>query len=641
MTAGQSEESIWNQRLAARGIDPKALLHASPWDTARRVYAQDDLIHKVTLKGEFSRKTERMANSAEEFAMLSRLAGLRGFPEPISYISDEWMDCLTLRRIRGQTLEQSRLGWLTFLQALAAAMLLVLRQAWRGISHNDISIDNILSGVDGRVWLLDYDQACRANFPSALLRDFFGITVGNVTVRGSLLFTFRQYVRKRRVTLPGLNLVATSHDLVRRFVLVTRGNRLLGNVYSRLYSIAFGLAVRWLSTDRRVVALLLRSGGEPGGWRPGLSDFDFTVLITDMDTTVRLAFLDTFWKRYTRIRRLIPMVTEVDVLCQSEFVAAHRLSRGPMMSDKTFVRAGGSDDIEIADFLTHANAVMDETDRFRDALIRYEYFTCPHVLNRRTALADHRLKHHLQKLQQLCAPGQSRVSDFAGIFQLMVKFCKSYTPHGGDSLQVHPQENHLNSMTKKTICTSGLSDGMRFVCWEPWGGGDTCSIALVVPDDVSPERLEHARILARQMPDEIDGDIQLLNDPMHFGYGPYTVLLLSESMWRCRLALFPLESAAILPPHTPPSRSSLYRYAALQYGVWLSSRNDWVKEQDWRKRFCALICRAQQLAGAIRTGILQTRDDHVHQCNDCSRWEIYERSSEVLGSLGKELRLHR
>jgi hypothetical protein len=639
MLADQSQEGVWNRRLTDLGIAPENLLAANSFDPSRRVYAQNGLIHKVCLRQQRSRETAKLNSSEGEFAILSRFVGLGGFPEPVSHTSDGWVECLTLRHIPGQTLEQTQIGYFGLVRTLWRAGLLVLRQAARGISHSDISADNILIGPDGRIWLLDYDQAAKTGFFAALLRDVLGIRVGGAALHGSLLFTVRQYHRKRRRAVARRSPTARIHDVARRFVLATRTYPWLGGLYSRLYQGAFALAVRWLAADRDIEALLLRTGRVPRDWKPGLSDFDFTVLMREMDTTTRLAFLGRFWKRYPRIRRLVPMVTEVDVLSSREFSAAGQRAVGPMTSAKQYIVVAGN----YTGGRSLANRGVGETDRFRDALLRYEYFTWP--LAARGELDSPQARHCLEKLQLLCAPGTAEVTSFANTFQLLAKHFQSCPAVGGERLQPGTLAGMRQHISKVPVRGQDLPDGMRTVVWEPCGHTGRLSLALLVRDDLGLDGVEQARLLAGRIQACLTGagQMPLENDPLQFGYGSPVVLLVSESMWRGRGDLFPLDAAAVAmngnwwpagSSTTPfPSRNALAAYAALQYGVWLSSRNDWVKEEDWRDRFHGLIQRAELLTNTLRAGVLDAPSTVPLQTLE----EAYELSTIALEALAAEL----
>lgn len=197
-------EHIWRQylavisRLSKVSIEPGDLLEQSPYDPFRRVYAANGSVQKIVLLSHSNPTDVRAQNLAGEFAVLRKLDGVQGVPVPVNYFSSAGVEMLRLKRVEGKPLNQIQAGWGRMALVWAQASWIILRVAWRGISHNDISEENLLVSEDRQVTLIDFDQATRARFPAAILRGFLGISVGPGAMRSCLRWTFGQYRRRRK-----------------------------------------------------------------------------------------------------------------------------------------------------------------------------------------------------------------------------------------------------------------------------------------------------------------------------------------------------------------------------------------------------------------------------------------------------------
>lgn len=79
---------------------------------------------------------------------------------------------------------------------------------------------------------------------------------------------------------------------------------------------------RTFSRDREVAAVYVRHTMASGNWIPGSSDIDLSVILrADLEPEAEFAFLQAFWKRFARLKRIWPMLGEVDLLTERELPA--------------------------------------------------------------------------------------------------------------------------------------------------------------------------------------------------------------------------------------------------------------------------------------------------------------------------------
>ena len=79
------------------------------------------------------------------------------------------------RRLDGRPLSQLDLGWGRLLWLTLRLALLVVRLAWRGVSHDDLRPENILVDPAGRLQLIDFDQASSGPPLVCLARSLLGL----------------------------------------------------------------------------------------------------------------------------------------------------------------------------------------------------------------------------------------------------------------------------------------------------------------------------------------------------------------------------------------------------------------------------------------------------------------------------------
>ena len=108
--------------------------------------------------------------------------------------------------------------------------------------------------------------------------------------------------------------------LLRTFVLRTNPHWPFRYCNRIPYAAALRVFVRCFKTRPEIRSIYVRHGLAQGEWIPALSDIDLTlVLRRDLPVELEYDFLETFWRRYGRLRRIFPMLGEVLILNQDEF----------------------------------------------------------------------------------------------------------------------------------------------------------------------------------------------------------------------------------------------------------------------------------------------------------------------------------
>ena len=192
-----------NKSAAAAGgpehVDPPARLGEGKGcpdalDRKRAFGAADDRFYKAVphpaLKG------ERQQDARGEFAMLQRCRGIAGVPAALELIEDAGREILVVQRVPGRPLSSLEVGWFQFAQVMLRLIRLVWALARRGVRHNDLRPENVIIAPDGRVHLVDFDQASTGSLAECLLAGL-GLPVGGAPVCNGLFAPLRERIQAR------------------------------------------------------------------------------------------------------------------------------------------------------------------------------------------------------------------------------------------------------------------------------------------------------------------------------------------------------------------------------------------------------------------------------------------------------------
>jgi SAM-dependent methyltransferase len=113
-------------------------------------------------------------------------------PGFIAWTQSDEARVLVMRRLDALQLSQLDPGWLGLARLLPALLLLVVRLARRGVSHDDLRPENILIDRAGRLHLIDFDQASSGSFARCLGRSLLGLALGGGPVSNPIVAPLRE-----------------------------------------------------------------------------------------------------------------------------------------------------------------------------------------------------------------------------------------------------------------------------------------------------------------------------------------------------------------------------------------------------------------------------------------------------------------
>jgi len=182
--------------LAVAGLDPERW-RLSPDPT--RCYIEDRrCFAKIQLAAPASGWTRRL-DLVGETRILARCAGVPGVPRVVSAERAGCAQLLVMERIEGTPLSTIEVGWLALLRIAVRVAGIVWRLAACGVSHNDLRPANVLVARNGRVFIVDFDQASRRSRLACLLADGLGLSLGSAIVHNSIFALMRE---KLQASLP-------------------------------------------------------------------------------------------------------------------------------------------------------------------------------------------------------------------------------------------------------------------------------------------------------------------------------------------------------------------------------------------------------------------------------------------------------
>ncbi|HEX6110738.1 MAG TPA: methyltransferase [Geminicoccaceae bacterium] len=167
---------------------------SSPLDAARAFGLTGDRFYKIVDQREVGGR--RRQDLRGEFDLLRRCRGLAGVPEALELIEADGKQILVLERVPGRPLSRLEPSWLRFVLIELGLLGLVWGLARRGVRHNDLRPENILVASDGRIHLVDFDQASTGSLVECVLAGL-GLPVGRAPVCNGLLAPVRERIQAR------------------------------------------------------------------------------------------------------------------------------------------------------------------------------------------------------------------------------------------------------------------------------------------------------------------------------------------------------------------------------------------------------------------------------------------------------------
>jgi len=188
----QKEGLEWNCFIE-RTLGPRAqLISVSRYSSNRRSYRFGDRIVKIRKVA--SESYSRTQDLAGEFKILSQLCAVEGIPKNPNYFQEDGWEVLEYDYIPGRTLEGLINNKSTYLrkEILWKILKIIISINRYGIAHRDTKPDNIIVSENGKVHLLDFDQAIEMAPHRAMLIDILGIE--NTVYQSE--FSFRRLFRQ-------------------------------------------------------------------------------------------------------------------------------------------------------------------------------------------------------------------------------------------------------------------------------------------------------------------------------------------------------------------------------------------------------------------------------------------------------------
>jgi predicted Ser/Thr protein kinase len=178
----------------AEALPVHAKRWSSPLDAAHTFGLTDDRFYKIVEAqyGEARRRQDLRA----EFDLLRRCRGLAGVPAALELIEVDGRQILVIERVPGQPLSRLDLSWPDFALVQLRLLRLVLAMVRRGVRHNDLRPENVMVAPDGRVHVVDFDQASTGGLPECLVAAL-GLPVGHAPVCNGVLAPLRERVQAR------------------------------------------------------------------------------------------------------------------------------------------------------------------------------------------------------------------------------------------------------------------------------------------------------------------------------------------------------------------------------------------------------------------------------------------------------------
>jgi hypothetical protein len=168
----------------------------SPLDAARRYGVAGDRFYKIALPERGAAAPARRQDLFGEAAIMCRCRGIPGIPEIIGWRAVGEVRMLITRRLDARPLSRLEVSWGRLVGLQLQLAILVVRLAWRGVSHDDLRPENILVDGAGRVHLVDFDQASSGSFAICLARSMLGLGIGRTRVSNAFLAPLRERVQE-------------------------------------------------------------------------------------------------------------------------------------------------------------------------------------------------------------------------------------------------------------------------------------------------------------------------------------------------------------------------------------------------------------------------------------------------------------
>ncbi len=135
----------------------------------KRVYAAGDRLYKIHIKSLNPTKGRSRQDYRGEYVVAQRCKGILGVAQVEDFIINGDIEAVVYQFIDGQPFEKLRISTWKRVCLLLFVFFAAIRMSLRGVAHNDLGMHNLLLGTDGRIWIIDFDQATIEPIAKALL----------------------------------------------------------------------------------------------------------------------------------------------------------------------------------------------------------------------------------------------------------------------------------------------------------------------------------------------------------------------------------------------------------------------------------------------------------------------------------------
>jgi predicted Ser/Thr protein kinase len=181
---GSTKNSL-QHAISHLDIPESRLLHVSELDDSRVVFQSNKRIYKVVdTKRDLAHKT-RINNTRQEAEILNDLEGMSGIPSKIEYRHQNGFDILAYDFVEGTPLGNFPTPVSFRIKVLIKLLPLLWRLSLRGVGHRDVLVKNVLIAGNGKLGLIDFDQAARTSVYEAFCINFWGVSKTTAEPHGS------------------------------------------------------------------------------------------------------------------------------------------------------------------------------------------------------------------------------------------------------------------------------------------------------------------------------------------------------------------------------------------------------------------------------------------------------------------------
>ncbi len=171
-------------------------ISVSETDPSRKTYSLDDIVIKSRKIGEDRTAHLRTNNLKEEYEILKILDPVKSIPKPLHYFTNEKFELLFIDFVPGLQLYNLQLSFYQTFLVTIKVLIILFKLTCKGISHNDVTPQNVLITESRKVSLIDFDQAVKTTFFKAFAGNFFGYKCGESKVSFGLNTIIKDYLRK-------------------------------------------------------------------------------------------------------------------------------------------------------------------------------------------------------------------------------------------------------------------------------------------------------------------------------------------------------------------------------------------------------------------------------------------------------------